>query len=230
MGMVENRSVIGDFFVSFYLNGDKSLVLANGIPSYITKHHPLVKFCEENKVNLFLPRYYGSFEANGKFSIKSCIKTIEKAMHFARSEKAIEIFNNKEISWNAGKIYLIGFSFGALPTLLSSVSEKNTEIILICPFVNASINTNNKCGAEEEICYVEKAYPNLYRFKANILIKECKSVIYPKKRDFTLVIGNKDSSISKEEIEFLKEKYQPKIIEFEGGHTIPLNVLKELVT
>ncbi len=226
---VENRTKIGDLFVSFYLNGSsKNLILANGIPSYVTKHHPLVKFCQENKINLFIPRYYGSFESNGKFSLVNCIKTIEDTTKIVMYGKTIELFGEKEISWGCSEIFVLGFSFGALPVLNSKLPKKVIKI-LNSPFISLELNEENNGPAKEELYYVERAYPNLFRFKTEDLIKEYGEASYPDSEEFALIQGKKDDTISKSEIDFILKKYSPRLISFEGGHTISLESLKELI-
>lgn len=185
--MVENRTKINDFFMSFYINGNDSIIFASGIPSYVTKHHPLVKFCKENKLNLFLPRYYGSLEAGGKFSLLNSAKAIEKAVEIVKKSKTKELFGKKEITWNSGKIYLFGYSFGTLPVLLANLDNSDVEVILNSPFVNLKLNEKNK-GQTKDFSYTEEAYPNLFRFKTGELIKEYYGVDLPEPRKITVFL------------------------------------------
>jgi hypothetical protein len=227
--MVENRTKIGKLFVSFYLNGgSKNLILANGIPSYVTKHHPLVRFCKENFINLFIPRYYGSFESEGDFSLKNSTTSIEECVKLVSSGKTIELFYQKEISWNPSEVFLLGFSFGALPVLNSNVPS-NVKKILNSPFINLNLNEQNNGPAKGELYYVERAYPNLFRFKTEKLIEEYQNLSYPLDSNFILIQGKLDDTISKQEIEFIQKMYSPKTILFEGGHTIDLESLKPLL-
>ena len=223
---MEYRTIRKDLFVSFYLNqGERNLIFISGMPSYITKYHPLVKFCNENKINLFIPRYYGSFESSGGFSIKSCIKTVQETVRLVKEGKVKELFEDKEVSWKNGSILVLGHSFGGLPTLCADL-DSDIKIILSCPLVNLDMNLAEKGDAYRDLLFIEKAYPNLYRFKAEKLIQEYKKIKYPLKKEISLIVGKKDVSISKKEVDFLKEKYKPRVFEFEGGHSLDLNTLK----
>lgn len=218
--MVEHRASKDKLFVSFYLNGDNTIILAGGVPSYVTKHHPIVQFCQEHKLNLFIPRYPGSFESEGDFSLAACTDVLEKTVSLVKAEQVKTLYQNKVTTWKAGKIVIIGFSFGALPALLADVQEAST--VLVCPFTNLKLNDTAGGGAREELHFIERAYPHVYRFKADTLLKEYEHIQYPPKKQFTLIAGKKDATLSKSEISFLQEKYHPDFIEFDSGHTLHL--------
>lgn len=227
--MVENRTKIDKLFVSFYLNGGtKNLILMNGIPSYVTKHHPLVNFCKENRINLFIPRYYGSFESDDVFSLNNCIKTAEDTTNLVFSGKTIELFGQREIFWDSSEVFVLGFSFGALSVLNADLPDKTIRI-MNSPFINLELNETNNGPAKDEFFYIERAFPNLFRFKADDLIKEYSQISYPGKREFILIQGKKDDTISQKEVDFVIKKYSPKTMFFDGGHTIDLDSLKDVL-
>ncbi|GEM_PF-5451117 len=101
--------------------------------------------------------------------------------------------------------------------------------ILNYPFINLELNDENKGPAKEELFYIERAFPNLFRFKANDLIKEYSQMSYPEKKEFVLIQGKKDDTISQKEASFIMNKYSPRALFFDGRHTIDLDSLKKVI-
>lgn len=228
--MVEYRTKIGDLFVSFYLNGgSKSIILANGIPSYVTKHHPLVKFCKDEKINLFIPRYYGSFESCGDFTLNNSIKTIQETIEMFFSGKTKELFGNNEVSWSTDNLFILGYSFGAFPVAhLDLPGSENIKVILNSPFLGSFLDQEGEYNLQKEFSFIERAYPNLYQFNTLNIVEEYVSASATKLKDFFLIYGEKDNVISQKEIESL-EKVSSKIYKFEGGHSVHLPSLKKII-
>ncbi len=213
--------------ISVWLNGgDKNILLAGGLPQYVTKYHPLVKMAEEASINLFVPRYMGSWESGGTFSVKNCVKTVEETIRLIRNGKGEELYGNSSVSWNSEKIYLVGFSFGGFPALLNE--ESVTKTILVNPFVNLILQKKFKGeDIEETLRFLKRAYANMYRFDFAEVIKDLISLKYPEKKDkLVLVRGVNDKTIPKEQIDWISAKYNPIYIEIPGGHS--LNFTKEL--
>ncbi|MBI4154882.1 hypothetical protein HY498_02240 [Candidatus Woesearchaeota archaeon] len=226
---VRNEKIIIEIWLN---NGKDNVIFSQGMPQYLTKYHSLVKKLKKLKINLFIPRFPGTWESGGKFSIEQCQKAIEQTIKLAKVGEAIELYNEKKISWPTEKIYLLGFSFGCLPSLLCK--ELVDYTILAMPFVNLKIH--NKNGGEDikkTFDFLEKAYPNIYRFKANDVIRDLKNINYPIKKDNLIVIvGNKDKSIPKEEASWLEKKYKARVINIESKHSIdlPEKILKEVLS
>lgn len=188
----------------------------------------MVRFCSENKINLFIPRYYGSFESDGDFSLRNCVLTVEEALTFVRSQKSIELFRQEEIVWNSSEVFVLGFSFGGLPVLNAKLPA-DVKKILCAPLIDLELNEKCNGSAKKEIYYIERAYPNLFRFNANTLIKEYSDIAKPEKEECSLIYGDKDDTISALEIKYIQTKYSPKSICFHGGHSLDLSSLKQII-
>ena len=213
-----------NILIGAWLNdSNKNIILACGLPQYISKHHPIVKMAETARVNLFVPRYIGSWESSGIFSIANCVETIEKTIALVKKGKAIELYNNTKTVWNPEKIYLLGFSFGGISALLNT--EKVSKTILLNPFANLDLQQKfNGENIEETFEFLQRAFPNVYKFDSKEIINELKSLNYPDKKEKMIVIrGKEDKTIPKEETEWLVNKYKPEYIEVDGGHSLELN-------
>jgi hypothetical protein len=211
-----------DTLIGAWLNGDSgNVIISPGLPQYIDKHHSVIKYLSRAGYNIFTPRYIGSWESDGKFSIKNCVETLAQTLELIRLGEGIESYNLAKTSWsNDIPTYLIGFSFGALPVLLL---EADVKKILVCPFVSAAYHTGNNSGEDIEHTFefLFRGYPNVYRLDVSEIMMELKRVKYPKEcKNLTIVFGVEDSIIPPAEIDFLIEKYTPKIVSLPIGHSL----------
>lgn len=225
--MIEYRTKIKDTFIGMWLGGNRgNIVLACGIPQYIDKYHPFIEQIGRLGYNLFIPRYHGTFESNGEFTVLSSKETIEDAINMVKKGNTVEFFKNEKIIWeNHIPLYVLGFSYGALPALLSN--ENCNKTVLVCPFVDISFHIENSSGEnlKETFEFIERAYPNLYRLTANNVLKDLLTVNLPKKKDSLVVVySSEDKSIPKEEIDLLAHKYlNVQLITKNGGHSIKIS-------
>ena len=225
--MIEYRTKIEDTFLGIWFGGDNgNIVLGCGLPQYIGKYHPIIAQIKRLGYNLFIPRYQGTFESGGDFNTMSSKQSIDNAIRLAQSGKTTELFGNSDITWNNNvPIYLLGYSYGALPALLSEIKVDKT--VLICPFVDIKYHVENTTGEnlKQTFEFIERAYPNLYRLKADLVINDLASINLPDHKDnLTLVYASEDESIPKEEITNLSDKYSNiKIIEKGGKHSLEMN-------
>ena len=220
---MELRLKVGEMVVGFWHNRSKiGVILAPGLPEYITKNHPFVKKINEREFDLFVLRYPGTWESGGNFDLKSAVRGIEDVVLLAKSGEARELYGGKILKWNYSTIFLIGFSFGSLPVLLSQV--KDVEKVLLFPFVNSFIHSKN--GGEDIpklFQFIQEAYPNVYRFNPKSLLTEIDNIDYPKSKKQLLVFsGINDSLIPKQEIEWLLKNYSCRHIELNTGHSLSL--------
>ncbi len=219
---MELRIKFKNTLIGLWLNGNKgNVIISPGLPQYIDKHHSVIKKFSEMGYNIFTPRYIGSWESDGNFSLKNCIKTIDQTLEIIKLGKATESFNTSEVLWQSNlPVYLIGFSFGALPVLLS---KSNAKKILVCPFVNMAYHTAGGSGEDLEhtFQFLYRGYPNVYRLNVSKIIKELKSVKYPtESSDLTVVIGLQDNVIPPTEIDFLVKKYSPIVYRLPMAHSL----------
>lgn len=213
-------------------NSDTSVILAPGIPQYLTKYHPFVGTMNKLGVNLFVPSYKGTWESPGNFSIKGAIKSIENTIKFVKNGAGKELYDNKIVNWQQKIIILIGFSFGSLPVLLSK--EEVNKNILIHPFVNLKIHEKfNGEDLNKTFNFVREAYQSVYRLSPSKIIKELRELNYPaNKNSLQIISGKEDKSIPKEEIDWLKMKYKKSNhVEVDVPHTInlPLEIYFKLL-
>lgn len=220
--MIEYRFLNKNILCGVWNGGmNGTVILASGLPQYIDKYHPFLKTVEELGLTLIVPRYMGTWESSGDFSLENCVKTIEETIDFAKIGKSSEMYGNTEIHWNTSNLSVLGFSFGALPTLLAN---REVDRSVLCPFVSYDFHYSKDGKGEyvnDTFEYLQRAYPNIYRFSPSQLISDLKSVRLRKITNTIRVgVGNKDNSIPPEEIEFIKSQYQTEIFRFDMGHSL----------
>lgn len=204
----------------------KSIIIAPGLPQFFNKYNPLIRNLIKLEYNIFSPDYYGSWNSPGTFSLKNSIKSIKECIDYVKGKKGTELYNNKEISWECPKLIVLGNSYGALPALINN--EFIDELILMHPFINYVIHEK---GEGEDLAktfeFLNKAYSETYKFKAENLINELREYDYERikcGKKIKLILGMFDTVITKEEIEWLKNKFKPKEFIYDTEHTSDINV------
>ena len=224
---MEYRLKKDGLIISAYLNGsNSSLVIAPGLPQQITKYHPIVEQARNNNVNLFIPHYPGTYDSDGEFTIVSATKALEQTIELVKSGSANELYSYSKLTWGTDGVFVLGFSFGALPALLQeSVVDKT---ILLCPFVSLDFHLDNAPYRTENIIhtldFISRAYPNTYRFDKQKFIDGLRNVKYPNTKDNLVVVSKSDdTSIPREELDFIKKRYKCDSDELPGGHSLSLD-------
>lgn len=226
---INNKGILTGVWLN---GGEKNLIYACGLPQYITKYHPIVKLCQEFKVNLFVPRYRGSWESDGNFTITESIYSIEETIKMVRGGKAVELYNDSKITWNGQKIFLIGSSFGGIPAIINK--EKVYKTILVNPLVNFLLHRKfSATSFEKSLDFLLKAFKNVYRFDKVGLIKELENLgDFEQKNNLVLIRGSKDNLISEGEIEWIKNRFNPNYLEItnsEHSLEIPNDIFKKIL-
>lgn len=215
-----------EVLVGAWLNSSEvNVILAPGLPQYLDKYHPFLTVIKDLGYNLFVPRYMGTFESGGNFSVENSVKTIESTIDLVLTGEGHDLYSGSEISWNPKRVILIGFSYGALIALLQQKDIDKT--VLVCPFVSMKYHSPNSSGenVHRTLSFIERAYPNLYRFKSEELIADLESSRLPEKKDrLTVIASANDKSIPGAELALIKEKYNPKWFDKPGGHSISMSI------
>lgn len=213
-----------NIIISAWINkGDKCIILAPGLPQYIDKYHPFVKQSIKLGYSLFVPRYIGSYESGGIFTIDNCVKTIEETVGVVRGGLAKELYANSSINWGKNKICVVGFSFGAMPVLLANIQVH--KVVVVCPFINIKYHINSSIGENlnHTLQFIKRGYKNLYRVDVKSFINDLKKIkLIKNQKDVVVIAGKKDLSIPKNEIEELCFLYKTKAIYKNTGHNLDI--------
>lgn len=224
--MIEYRANTRHTMVSIFMGGNRgNIIYAPGLPQYIDKNHPFVQQAVRLGYNLFVPRYPGTYEGDGRLSIFGCARAIDETCDMVSTGQTIELFSGKKISWHTDKNLVVGFSFGGLPALLAK-NKFGFKTVLVCPFVSLAFHEGDAQGENLAMTldYLKRAYPNTYRFDKDAFLNGIRSAKLPASiKKMAIVVAEDDESIPKTEMDFLKDKYSCSIISKPGHHSISMS-------
>lgn len=202
-------------------NIDTTIIFASGLPQYVTSYHPFVETLINMGYNLLIPKYYGTWESKGDFTLRNSIKSMDDALDLVSIGEAQELFAGKLIEIPNKNTILLGFSYGGLVCIF--VDKKVNKKILLMPFVN--LDLHGEKNMKMDLSFIQKAYPNVYKFNTEQILNDLRNIKYPKRLgDFTVVVGQKDNCITKAEISWLVEKYRPLLVSIKDlSHTANLS-------
>ena len=224
---MEYRFKNDELIISAFLNdSNNNLIIAPGLPQLITRHHPIVELVRKNNINLFIPNYPGTYDSNGKLTVASATRALEQTIELVKSGSANELYSCNKSIWGTNKVFVLGFSFGALPALLQKIAVDKT--ILLCPFVSFDFHLDGAPYRTENINhtldFLSRAYPNTYRFDKQEFIDELERVKHPSTKDNLIVLSKSDdASIPTEEVDFIRKRYKCDFDELPGGHSLSLD-------
>lgn len=167
MTIKKNKLRCGNIIAeSYYLenNNGKAIIFCSGIPG--TSSYPEIaeKYVKEGFIFIH-PKYLGSWESYGNFSIEGCKKTIIDFIKTLRNNKIKTIFN-KDFDIKIKEIFLLGHSFGGSVALCSGADLNINGIIALAPVIDYKIQGNGEYK-EEKIDwlydFIAAGFENVYR-------------------------------------------------------------------
>jgi alpha-beta hydrolase superfamily lysophospholipase len=227
--MIEVRFNANGLMVGFYealADSGKNIILCQGLPGYVTPKHQFINDLTELGFNVFVPRYYGTWESDGDFSPQTSLKSVIDTIKLAKLKKANSLFDDKKVFWENKEIILLGFSFGALFAV--SLSDFVDRTILVAPFLPLVKNSVN--ALNDELGFVKRGYPNVYRFYAELpkfiddyveMYKEFNCV----NKKIKIIYGKNDSLMTDDYVSALGQ-ISKDLIPVRSGHSIDIG-LKE---
>lgn len=155
--MEKNKLRCGDIIAESYYsknNNGKAIIFCSGIPGTSSYIEIAERYVDEGFIFIH-PKYLGSWESYGNFSIGGCKKTIVDFVNALKSNKIKTIFN-KDFNLEIKEIFLLGHSFGGSVALCSGAELNINGIIALAPVIDYKIQ-----GKEE---YEEEKMDWLYDF------------------------------------------------------------------
>jgi len=221
MKLIEYRAFVrGTAFSYWKSSGQKLIVFCPGLPQYTSSYHPFVQTLVDLGYDLLVPKYHGTWESDGNFSLAESLDSIYTALDVVNTGSLTELYGMTSMRLPKEDPILLGFSYGGLIARLIAGRPIKKKILLM-PFVDLELHGRNSMN--KDLQFLSRAYQNVYRFKVNQLMHEMEQFKQPLASDsFSVVIGSGDGTISQSEIQFLKEQYNPQMQIVEAGHTANL--------
>ncbi len=221
MKLIEYRAFVNGTALSYWKSkGQKLIVFCPGLPQYVSSYHPFVQTLADLGYDLLIPKYHGTWESNGIFSLSESLDSVYTALDVVKAGSIDELYGMTSINLPKGDPILLGFSYGGFVARL--IADRSVEKkILLMPLVD--IVLHGRDSLKNDLLFLSRAYQNVYRFDVERFINEMGQFKQPLQSDpFSIVIGSGDKVISQSEIQFLKEKYNPHTQIVEAGHTANL--------
>lgn len=221
MKLIEYRAFIKGTALSYWKSsGRKLIIFCPGLPQYTSSYHPFVQTLVDLGYDLLVPKYHGTWESDGIFSLAESLDSVYTALDVVVTGSMTELYGMTSINLPKGNPVLLGFSYGGLVARLI-VDRPIEKKVLLMPF--ADIGLHGSDNLKNDLLFLNRAYQNVYRFNVEQFMSEMEQIKQPSHSDpFSLVIGSGDKVISQPEIQFLKEKYNPHTQIVEAGHTANL--------
>jgi hypothetical protein len=165
------RSIFFDYILQDK-KADAVIILPN-FPSHNSYENP-IKFWFDRGYHVFMPRYRGTYQSNGKFLSKN---VVDDMIDFAKSIEKGSVKNiwdgqKKEFKVNK-KILIAGGFSGAIACGMVAKSDLFSHLILASPIWD--FESHNSEGNEQDLNalleFVGKSYKNCYRFSFKNLKK-----------------------------------------------------------
>ncbi len=212
--MIKNKIRYGDIIAESYYpkgkNNGLAIVFCMGLPSKSNFEELAKRYVDEGFIFIH-PKYIGSWESYGNFSISSCKETIVSIIQGLKERKVKNIFG-EEFNLNIKDIFLLGHSFGGSVALSAGADLDIKGIIALSPVLDYSKHVKNSHYKEEDLSglytFLKLGFENVYRnLKEDDWKNLCETggVINPidysdklRNKLILLIHGKNDSSVSSE--------------------------------
>ena len=210
MKIIKNKLRFGDIVAESYYrenNNGKAVVFCAGIPGISSYPDIAERYAAAGYIFIH-PKYVGSWESYGGFSVEGCKKTIIDFVAALRQKQVKTIFGDI-FNVVANKIYLLGHSFGGSVALSAGAELEDVGIIALAPVIDYKKQGNGEYLEEKMDClgnFILAGFENVYRgfdqeswntfcisgagLNANEYIDKLKS------RDILLIHGRSDTSVN----------------------------------
>lgn len=211
-----------------------TILFLPGFPKY-PSHSDFIEFFKKEKYSVLVPMYSGTFDSNGKFSIKNAIADTKLWYDFLEKE-IVQYGPHKTQHLKHRELVLFSSSFGGLIAGLSLKKYSLPKIkksIFVSPLWDMPTYKNNISNlevADETSEIMNFAYPFSYRFenkqrffneiKGLVPISDMDRAFVDQKKHFVIFCGDKDKVTPVTMSEALSKSHKnSKINIIGGGHS-----------
>jgi len=151
---------------SYYLenNNGKAIIFCSGIPGSSSYSEIAEKYVNEGFIFIH-PKYLGSWESYGNFSIEGCKKTIVNFVDALKNKEVKTIFN-ENFDLEIKGFYLLGHSFGGSVALCAGTELGINGIIALAPVIDYRVQGKGEYEEEKMdwlYTFIIAGFENVYR-------------------------------------------------------------------
>ena len=163
---IKSGKIVYELFEPKGKNLKKGVIVISGLPNQ-PRNEDFGDTLAEQGFYVLQPRYIGSWESDGKFSLTNCIKTVLEAERLFLQGKAKECWGNKKIEWSIEKVYILSSSFGSTIVLSALPKLKSERIICLAPLTDLKKHNSDKNLKEEDLThlggFLKRGFANAFR-------------------------------------------------------------------
>ncbi len=204
-----------------------TIIILDGLPSNPSVKDQLIQKLSQHGLDVFFPRYEGTWESRGEFLKKAPSKAI---IEFIKALRSGIILNDKK--YIAQKIFILGASFGggvALDIAGQNIADK------ICT-ISPVISFKKVVGIDTLENYLRVVFPRDYRFNPKnwhrLLEDDLWSLDDNKIKnssDILIIAGDADDQIKKADILKFGKKNKIRISIYNLGHITLSKITKPML-
>ncbi len=165
--MKKNKLRYKDIIAESYYpekNNGKVVIFCSGIPGTSSHLEMAKKYVNEGFVFIH-PKYLGSWESYGNFSIEGCKKTIIDFVSALRDKKVKTVFGD-DFNIEIKEIFLLGHSFGGSIALCSGSNLEVDGIVALAPVIDYRVQGKGEYEEEKMdwiYSFIIAGFENVYR-------------------------------------------------------------------
>ncbi|MBT3691116.1 prolyl oligopeptidase family serine peptidase [Candidatus Woesearchaeota archaeon] len=157
--------IVADSYYPSEKNNGAVIIFCAGIPGK-SNYLELAKRYVDEGFTFIHPKYIGSWESYGNFSITKCKETIISFVGGLKAGKIKTVFNNS-FDVSPKKIFLVGHSFGGSIALSTGAELDIDGIVALAPVVDYSVHAKDPNIREENLSglfdFMKFGFENTYR-------------------------------------------------------------------
>ena len=162
---IKDKEIIYELTIPEGKNLKRGVIIFPGIPTFGNDGY--AQILSEQGFYVLEPRYMGSWESYGKFSIDNCIKTVIEAENLFQRGSATECWGNKILKWEIEDIIIMSSSFGSAIVLSVAHSLKTKNLVCLAPLIDLEQHNKNNGFQEQDIkalgTFIKRGFENVYR-------------------------------------------------------------------
>jgi esterase/lipase len=192
------------------------VIILDGLPSNPSDRNQLIQKLSQQNLDVFFPRYEGTWESKGEFLKRAPSKAITE---FIKALRRGIVLNDKK--YIAQKIFILGASFGGGVALDIASQNIANKICVVSPV----ISFKKVVGIDTLKNYLGAAYPKDYRFDPKNWQKLLEDGLWDlddnkikNSSDVLILAGDADNQIKKADILEFGKKNKIRIGIYNFGH------------
>lgn len=172
------------------VNSNKVLILCTGMPGYPGGSGKAIRTLAKRGYWVFVPRYRGSWESDGKFLDVSPHEDVLEVV-WGLENPFTELTTGERYQVKKAKVYILGASFGGAAALLASRDPKVVKAVALAPVVDWGEQKDTDEPLDGAEAQMRSAWGNAYRGDKGIWKKLLSGTFYNPVSEKDSMIGKK---------------------------------------